>query len=93
MQRALAELGSGPGAAEDNASSSSSCCDTDEATADETPVVGPAWEPAKQGKAAVAAAQAAEKLQGALVETGCERQVRLGIIMPFQNLLGLARLN
>eukprot|EP00892_Ulva_mutabilis_P012650 jgi/Ulvmu1/9758/UM055_0098.1 len=89
MQGALSELGSG--AADEDAWSSSSGSDADEATAAEAPVGGPAGEAAKRGEAAAAAARAAEQLQGGLVETERERQVRLGLITPFQNLPGLSR--
>ena len=87
MQGALAALDSSKAAADDDAWSSSSASDAEEAP--ET--TAPDTEPGNRGEAAAAAAMAAEQLQGGLVETERERQVRLGLITPFQSLPGLSR--
>lgn len=91
MQSTLAALDSATGAADEDAWSSSSASDADDAPAAEGVATGAAGEPAKRGDSSAAAAKAAEQLQGGLVETERERQVRLGLITPFQNLPGLSR--
>ena len=89
MQGALATLDTERAAADEDAWSSSSGSDADEAPG----ARGGAAEQDRGGAAegAGAAARAAEQLQGGLKETERERQVRLGLITPFQSLPGFSR--
>lgn len=89
MQGALATLDTERAAADEDAWSSSSGSDADEAPGTHAG----AGEQDKGGAAegAEAAARAAEQLQGGLQETERERQVRLGLITPFQSLPGFSR--
>lgn len=95
MEGALAVLDSTRAPADVDDWSDSSASEAEEAPSTDRVHAGGAVEQPKrvaaENAAAAAAAKAAEQLQGGLEETERERQVRLGLITPFQSLPGLAR--